>query len=207
MKRFNQTIFSLIAGLLILAGQVFAEAQVYNIDKQHSTVGFAVKHLQVSTVRGSFGDYAGSITLDPADPAMFNAEATIQVSSINTGVEGRDKHLRGGDFFDAEQFPTITFKSKKLDGTNLTGDLTIRGVTKEITFPVEISGPVNSPMGGSAIGLHGETKINRQDFGVSWSKNLDNGGLVVDDNVTLTIDIEAHNNPAAPEKQADQEKK
>ena len=145
---------------------------------------------------GQFDDYAGTIEFDPADAKSFKADATIQVTSINTHVDGRDKHLRSADFFDAEKFPTITFQATQLEAKggenyNITGSLTIRGVTKTIVIPSTISGPVKSPFGASVIGLSGEAEINRQDFGVSWSKAMDNGGLVVGDIVKLKINIEA----------------
>ena len=174
----------------------FAQAATYEIDPAHSSIGFSTKHLMVSNVLGSFGDYTGSVTYDPAAPAFFSAEATIQTKSINTNIPDRDNHLRSADFFDVEKFPTITFKSKQLiqEGTNwvLVGDLTIKGVTKEVRIPTTISGPVKGMKGDQVIGLSGETTINRQDFGVSWNKTLDQGGVVVDDNVKLIINIEAH---------------
>ena len=173
---------------------VFAET--YQIDPGHSTMGFAVKHLMVSIVRGNFTTYSGAIQFDRANPESFNAEVSIDAQSINTNVSDRDKHLKSPDFFDVEKFSTITFKSKKLvpksDGYDIVGDLTMKGVTKEMTIPVWISGPVKSPMGADVIGLSGEATINRQDFGVSWNKKMDQGGAVVDDNVKIIVEIEAH---------------
>lgn len=182
--------------LLLCAGGAFAQTE-YEIDKTHSTIGFAVKHLMVSTVEGSFGDFTGTIQYDKDKPEAFSAEATIQAASIDTRVSDRDNHLKGADFFDAEKFPAITFKSKQLvkEGEQwmIVGDLTIKGVTKEITLAATITGPVKHPMSGKdVIGLSGETTINRQDYGVSWNKTMDQGGLVVDDNVELEIEIEAH---------------
>ena len=173
-----------------------ASAAEYAIDASHSTLGFAVKHLQVGTTRGVFADYSGTISFDPADYSTFKADATIQVSSIDTNNEKRDGHLKSGDFFEAETYPTITFASTRLEksgeGAVIVGNLTIKGITKEISIPVSVVGPVEGMGGGMVVGIAGETTINRQDFGVSWSKTLDGGGLVVGDEVKLTIEIEAH---------------
>ena len=172
-------------------------APVYKIDPVHSNFGFAVKHMQVSTVRGAFDAPAGTIQYDPADLSTFKADVTIPVDSINTNNQRRDAHLKSGDFFDAAQFPSITFQSSRLEkrgaGTVLIGDLTMRGVTKQLTIPVTINGPVTGMGGKKVIGLDAQITVNRQDFGISWSKQLDNGGLVVADNVDLIINIEADN--------------
>lgn len=188
-------LFLSVLGSFGLASAASA-ADRYDIDLVHSSMGFGVKHLTVSTVMGSFNDYTGYVEFDPNDPASFKSEVTIQANSIDTNNDKRDEHLRGADFFDVEKFPTITFTSKKLEKNGdtyvLTGDLTMKGVTKEISIPVGIIGPVNSPMGDTVIGLAGSTVINRQDFGVNWNKSLDNGGLMVDNDVKITIEIEAH---------------
>lgn len=173
-----------------------AYSAAYTIDTAHSTLGFAVKHLQVSTVRGGFTDYKGEISFDPSDLSTFKAEVTIQATSINTRNDGRDEHLRKPDFFDVANFPTITFTSSRIaetaDGYSILGDLTMHGVTKTISIPVTISGPVDNPFGGTAIGIEGKTVINRRDFDISWSKVMDNGGLVVSDVVDLIVEFEAH---------------
>lgn len=183
----------LVLGVMV-SMNVYA-ADTYVVDNTHSQIGFAVKHMMVGTTRGTFNDYTASVTYDPADLASFKAEATIQVKSIDTNNDKRDEHLRGADFFDAAQFSTISFVSKSISGEdgmyNLIGDLTIHGVTKEVDIPVDISGPVQSPMGGMVIGLSGELEINRQDFDVKWNKNLDAGGLMVSDDVLITIELEA----------------
>lgn len=190
MKR----VFLVIAGLLV-SFNVFA-ADTYTIDNAHSQIGFSVKHLMVANTRGSFSDYAGTITYDPADLTTFKAEATIQAKSIDTRNTQRDEHLRSADFLDVGQFPTITFVSKELTGANgeitLSGNLTIHGITKEVSFPVEMSGPVKSPYGDMAIGLTGQVTINRQDYGVKWNKALDNGGVALADKVVINVDLEAH---------------
>ena len=167
----------------------------YAIDVSHSTIGFAVKHLQVGTTRGAFSDYTGSIHYDPENLASFSADVSIKVDSIDTRNEGRDEHLRNPDFFDTATYPNITFTSNRLEkrgeGHVIVGDLTIRDVTKQLTIPVQISGPVKSPFGSTVMALAAQITINRQDFNVSWSKQLDNGGLVVADLVDLIIEIEA----------------
>ena len=179
---------------LVAAVNVFA-ADVYTIDPAHSEIGFAVKHLTVSTVRGNFKDFAGTIQLDPADPASLSAEATIQAASIDTNAEGRDTHLKSIDFFDTETYPTITFKStgaqKEGEEYILTGDLTMHGVTKQVTIPLSIAGPVKGMKEAMVIGLSGDLSINRQDYGISWNKTLDTGGLVVSDDVRITVNLEA----------------
>ncbi len=184
-----------LAAVVLLSVNVYA-ADIYTIDNAHSQIGFSVKHLMISTTKGFFGDYAGTVTFDPLDAASFNAEATIQSKSINTSNEKRDEHLRSPDFFDAAQFPVITFASTQLTGKDgkysLKGNLTMHGVTKEVNFPVEISGPIKSPMGGTAIGLSGQLTVNRQDYGVKYNKTLDNGGLALSDEVLINVDLEAH---------------
>ncbi len=175
-----------------------AEATPYSIDVGHSTLGFAVKHLGVGTTRGSFGVYDGTIYFDPDNYDSFTAEVTIDAASIDTKLKKRDDHLRAADFFDVENYPEITFESTRLEkrgeGAVIIGDLTMKGVTKQLTIPVQISGPVKSPFGQTVIALAARITINRQDYGISWSKTLDNGGLVVDDNVDLIIELEAQNN-------------
>ncbi len=181
---------------LISGVALSAHAVDYNIDNSHTTLGFEVKHLGISTVRGQFDDYKGSFTLDKDNLSGFSAAVTIQAKSIDTNHEGRDNHLVGADFFDVEKYPIITFKGEALvkndDGYQIAGILNMKGVEKRIYIPVEIAGPVNNPFGGTAIGLKGRVTINRQDFGISWNKTLDGGGLVVDDEVTLVIEIEGH---------------
>ncbi len=187
-------IFVVLMSLLTIS-QSFAA--VYTIDNVHSQMGFAVKHLMVSTVRGDFRDYTGQLEFDPNNLNNFTADVTIQTQSINTNNQDRDNHLRSADFLDAVKYPTITFKSKEIHaatgGYEIVGDLTIHGVTKKITLPVTIAGPVKNPLGGDqVIGLTGETVINRQDFGVSWNKTMDQGGMVLDDNVRIVVELEAH---------------
>ena len=171
-------------------------AKEYNIDVSHSTLGFAIKHLGIGITRGSFGTFEGNIVLDPNDYSSFQAMASIDAASIDTKNDARDKHLRSPDFFDVEAHPDIHFEStglqKKGSGTVLNGKLTMKGVTRSVSIPVEISGPVNSPFGGSVIAIRGQFQLNRQDYGIKWSKSMDNGGLVVADEVDIIMEIEAH---------------
>ncbi|MDP2654043.1 MAG: YceI family protein [Candidatus Omnitrophota bacterium] len=190
-----------IFGVLLLSATIFCSqataraADTYTVDKDHSSIGFSVSHLMISTVRGEFTDYQGTIVFDPADPATIQIDAVLQAASVNTRQEKRDEHLKTADFFDVANNPTITFKSKdvKKDGDQylITGDLTIREVTKEIQLSAAIQGPVKTPFGAEAIGISAQTKINRQDFGVSWNKTMDEGGYVVGDEVLLDVRIEA----------------
>jgi len=190
--------FLLAVGVLMLGFVIVPKlhAEEYAIDNSHSTVGFTTTHLMVSKVSGQFNDYEGTINFDPSNLDASKINLTVKVPTIDTNNEKRDGHLKGADFFDAEMFPTITFVSKKItkegDKYTVTGDLTIKGVTKEVTFATDIAGPVNSPMGGSAIGISAAGKINRQDYGVTWNKAMDNGGLMVSDDVDIHVSIEAH---------------
>jgi polyisoprenoid-binding protein YceI len=168
---------------------------VWNIDPAHSAAQFQVKHLMISTVRGEFGKMSGKVSFDGKNHATLKAEAVIDVASINTREKKRDDHLRSPDFFDASTYPTMTFKSKRVEnirGTSfsLVGDLTMRGVTREIILEVEAT-PIVKGMGGeSRIGAHATGRLNRQDFGVKWNKSLDSGGVVVSDAVQITLDLE-----------------
>ncbi len=195
MKRIFQLF---VLGVSVLAaGQSYAAADVYTIDDVHSSLGFSVKHLMVSTTHGAFKEYAGTIAYDPVDPTAFKANVTIQAKSIDTDVQKRDDHLRGPDFFEVEKYPTITFTSKTLTGKDgvytLLGDLTMHGVTKEISLPLTVTGPIKNPMGGDfIIGLEGQSTINRQDFGINWNKAFDNWGLAVGNDVTIRVALEAH---------------
>jgi len=187
---------SLVAALLYLAVASAAEAQTWTVDSAHSAAHFAVRHMMVSTVRGDLGKITGSVTFDPAKPAAGSIEASIDVTGIDTREPGRDKHLKSADFFDVEKFPTATFRSKTIapaagGGFNVTGDLTMHGVTKEVALDVEALRPaIKDQRGASRTGTTATGKINRQDFGVSWSRALDGGGVVVSDEISITIDVE-----------------
>ncbi len=185
----------LVVGLgLLLSMPAFAST--WELDPSHTSVQFAVSHLMVSTVRGTFNRTSGTVNLDEADSTKSSVEATIDVASIDTREAKRDEHLKGPDFFDIAKFPTITFKSKAIsspgaDKFRIVGDVTIHGVTKEIAL--EASGspkPFKDPFGKTRLGGAVSGKLNRKDFGMTWNKNLDSGGVVVGDEITITIDVE-----------------
>jgi len=194
--------------LVIAAATLFssavAQAVTFEIDPVHTTVQFSVRHMMVSNVRGTFDKVSGTVNLDAADPTKSTVEATIDVNSINTREPKRDTHLKSPDFFDAAKYPTITFKSKSVtkvgDGKyQATGDLTIHGVTKEAVLDIEGSPkPITDPMGNLKVGGTVHTKINRKDFGMTWSKSLDGGGVMVGDDVDITIDVELAQKKSAP---------
>jgi len=181
-------------GLLWAARVGFAD--VYTIDPAHSSVNFGIAHMMISEVQGTLTDVAGTVELDKENLADTKIDVTIQAKSINTHVEARDNHLRSADFLDVEQFPTITFKStmvKEQDGGwVVVGDLTLHGITKRTSFPIKISGPITHPMDGTmVIGLSGNLTIDRQEFGVTWNKQMDNGGWVVGSEVKISFHAEA----------------
>lgn len=195
MKTLHRYFLALFIGLLTAVPALAADT--YVIDAVHSNIGFSIKHLTVSDVQGNFKTFSGSIILDEKDPNATQLEATIETKSINTQNEARDAHLRNADFFDADANPTITFKStavtSKGNTLNVAGELTIKGVTKPISLTLTISGPIKSPMSGdNVIGISGQTKINRQDFGVKWNKQMDQGGYILGDEVAVSINLEAH---------------
>jgi polyisoprenoid-binding protein YceI len=183
-----------VAVLLVTASSLFADTFV--VDKNHSEATFQVRHM-MSKVTGKFDDFGGKINIDRARPAASSVEFNIKTASINTGVADRDKHLRTADFFDAEKHPEITFKSTKIAATKtkdvyaVTGDLTMRGVTKRITIPVEFSGFGKDPWGNERAGFSLTTTVNRKDYGINWNQALDNGGVLLSDNVTINVNIEA----------------
>jgi polyisoprenoid-binding protein YceI len=167
------------------------------IDGAHTLAGFSVKHMMVTNVHGRFGKVSGTVFYDGRDVSTIKADITIDATSITTDNEKRDAHLKSPDFFDAAQFPTITFKSKRVEkgaaGTfKLVGDLTMRGVTKEVALDVEGPTPVVNAGPVAKVGATATTTLNRQDFGVKWSRSMDGGGVVVGDNVKVTIEIEAN---------------
>jgi len=192
-----KTLFSAAAVLVALAGSAATSsaADKYTVDPSHSSIGFAVRHMVVSKVKGYFNEYTATILYDDKDITKSSAEVTIKTASIDTRDAKRDEHLRTPDFFDAAKYPEIAFKSKRIEksgeGFVAVGDLTMRGVTKEISIPFTFAGVVTDPWGNTRLGLSGATKLNRQDYGVSWSKSLDSGGLVVADDVEIAIEIEA----------------
>lgn len=185
-----------LALLPLLFATSSAFAATYQVDASHSRVGFSVSHMMVSTVRGEFGTVSGTVDWDPKNVAATKVEAKVGVTSVDTRDQKRDDHLRSPDFFDAAKFPEMTFKSKAVknvtkDGFDLVGDLTIRGVTKEVTFKVaNLPAERKDPWGNFKTGTRATAVINRQDFGVSWNTALDGGGYIVGDEVTIELDVE-----------------
>jgi len=181
---------------VLLSIPIFAFGATYQIDSDHSNFQFKVRHMTVSNVKGEFKKVKGTVTIDENDMTRFKVEVTLDAASVNTDHAKRDDHLRGEDFFDVAKYPTIAFVSKevtKVDENRLkvVGDLTIRGVTREVT--VDVDGPtheVKDPGGNIRRGATGTLKINRKDFGMGWHKTLDNGGLVVGDDVNISIEVE-----------------
>jgi polyisoprenoid-binding protein YceI len=175
-----------------------AQAEVYTVDIPHSSINFAVKHMMVARTTGIFSDYQSAIVFDPKDLEHSKFDFIIRVNSIDTRNAARDSHLKGEDFFDEPHFPVITFKTgkvEKVSGTSfaVTGLLTIKGVAKVVVLPVTVNGPVLNPMSNlDAIGIESSFQINRQDYGVKWNKALDNGGLMVGNDVDISVNIEAH---------------
>jgi polyisoprenoid-binding protein YceI len=183
----------LAAILSLPAGAATSE---WRIDPQHSSAQFSVRHMAISTVRGAFSKVNGTIVLDDKDVAKSTVDVTIDVSTVDTREPARDNDLRSDKFFDVAHFPTMTFKSKRVEQAGpgklrVTGDLTIRGTTKEVVLDVEgPTPPVKDPWGNVRAAVTATSKVNRQDFGVKWNATLDNGGVVVGDDVNITIDAE-----------------
>lgn len=172
-----------------------ALAETWVADAAHSSIGFSVRHVMVSNVKGAFGKFTASVDGSPTDPGSAKISATIEVASVDTRDAARDGHLRSADFFDAEKFPQMTFVSTKVEKTSettakVTGDLTIRGVKRPVVLDVEYTAPVKSMQGKTVIGASATGKVSRKDFGVSWSKSLDGGGVVVGDDVKIQLDLE-----------------
>ncbi len=190
-------IFAVVgAASLALAGAASAQTSRWEIDPTHSVVGFSVKHMMVSNVRGEFTKYAGTLEGTGNDVTTARVNVTIDAASVNTREPKRDEHLKSPDFFDVAKFPTLTFVSRKVERVGegklrVTGDLTIRGVTKQVVLDVEGPTPeVKDPWGGVRVGAHATTTINRKDFGLLWNKALEAGGVLVGDDVTVTLDVE-----------------
>jgi polyisoprenoid-binding protein YceI len=179
---------------LFLASVAFA-AEDYKIDPVHSSANFSVRHMMVSTVTGRFaGGVSGTIHYDDKDPSKSSVKATIKVASVNTDNENRDKDLRGPNFFDADKYPEITFESQRVEkrGDNYVaiGNFTMKGVTKQIELPFTIGGRINDGKGHGRIGIQSGTTLNRQDYGVSWNKTVEGGGVVVGNEVKIDLNIE-----------------
>jgi polyisoprenoid-binding protein YceI len=198
----KKSLLSLALAAALGVASLPALAETWTADTAHSNVGFSVKHMMVSNVKGSFGKFTASVDGNPSDPASASISATIEVSSVDTREPKRDDHLRSGDFFDAAKFPQMTFTSTKVTKVSATkatvlGNLTLRGVTKPVTLDVEYTAPVKSPWGKSVVGATATGKINRQEFGVSFSKALETGGVLVGDEVTIQLELELVKQDAA----------
>ena len=167
----------------------------YRVDTGHSVIGFSIKHFELSFVRGRFKEFTSTIHYDAADVTKSTVEFTAKVESIDTGVAGRDNHLRTADFFDVAKFPEMTFKSTKVEkkgnGYTMHGDLTLKGVMKQISFPFNVSGAIKDNRGNVRFGVAAETKINRRDYGITWGAKMANGGLNVADEVIIDLQLEA----------------
>jgi polyisoprenoid-binding protein YceI len=179
----------------------------WSFDHMHASIGFSVRHMMISKVHGRFTKWDGQFQFDEADPAAAKAEVRIDVSSIDTNVAARDAHLRSPDFFDAEHFPEILFRSTKIEKTGndyrLSGDLTIRGVTRPVVLDAEYAGAVTDPYGNTRAGFAARTAIDRKDFGLTWNQLLEAGGFAVGDKIEIAIEFEAVKQlAAAPEKAA-----
>ena len=173
-----------------------AMASNWTIDPDHSNIQFKIRHLMITDVKGTFGKVKGVIRIDEKDMSLSAVEVTIEIDSINTGVAKRDEHLKSNEFFDAARFPTMTFVSRKVTQSGkgqmkILGDLTIRGISREVVLDVE--GPTNEikdPWGNSRRGASATTKINRTDFGLTWNKSMESGGMMIEDTVFINLEIE-----------------
>jgi polyisoprenoid-binding protein YceI len=192
MKRYITPMIAILA----LAIPVFSYASTWQMDPDHSSFQFKIRHLTVSNVKGDFSKAKGVVTIDEKDITQLKVEVTIDAASVNTGHAKRDEHLRGPDFFDVTKYPTITFVSKKVmkadtNRLKVIGDLTIRGVAREISVDVEGPTPeIKDPWGSFRRGATATTKINRGDFGLTWNKVLDTGGLLVGEDVDIYVEVE-----------------
>jgi len=167
----------------------------YTLDAAHTRLGFSARHAMVTTVRGAFKEFEGTAHVDTANPADSKVELTIKTDSIDTGVADRDGHLRSGDFFEVETYPEITFTSTQVerDGNDwtITGDLTVKGISKPITVEFESTGSARDPFGNLRIGFEGQTTLSRKDWGLTWNAALETGGFLVSDKIKLDFDISA----------------
>ena len=172
---------------------------VWTLDPAHSLVEFSAKHMMITTVKGRFSDVKGTITVDEANPDRSVVEVEIDTASIDTRQEQRDAHLRSADFLDVEQYPTITFRSKRVEGAHaeagdsfrLVGDLTIRGVTREVVLDAAFEGTGTDPWGGERASFSAETKLDRRDFGLTWNQALETGGILVSNQLKLSLEVQA----------------
>jgi polyisoprenoid-binding protein YceI len=175
------------------------QTTTWTIDPAHTSVEFSAKHMMITTVRGRITDVRGTITVDEQEPARSSVDVEFGAKSLNTGVEQRDQHLHSADFLDAANFPSISFKSRRIEGPRaeegarfkVTGDLTIRGTTREVTLDTTYEGRGKDPWGGERLSFNATTKIDRREFGLTWNQALEAGGILVSNDIKLTIDAQA----------------
>jgi polyisoprenoid-binding protein YceI len=172
------------------------QSAAYQIDPAHSTIGFAIRHLEINWVNGRFKDFTGTINYDTTDVTKSTVSFSAKIESIDTGVTARDNHLRNADFFDAPKYPTMSFQSTRVErkgksGYVLHGDLTIKGVTKPVMLPFTLAGAFKDARGNTRFGIEAHTKINRHDFGITYGKPLDIGGVDIGHEVTINLNLEA----------------
>ncbi|HME07616.1 MAG TPA: YceI family protein [Bryobacteraceae bacterium] len=197
----NSHLHRTLAVGVLLAAPLVSQAATWQIDPNHSAAQFSVRHMMISTVRGQFQKMTGTAEFDPANPAKSGIDVTIDAASVDTRQEMRDKDLKSPNFFDVEKYPTLTFKSKRVVAAGpgklkLTGDLTIHGTTKEVTFDVDgPTAPIKDQRGTQHVGASATTTISRKDFGMLYNKALETGGVLVGDEVNLTIDVEMTSKP------------
>ena len=186
-----------VSGLILLAAHgLYGQAVKWHIDPLHSSAQFSVKHMMISTVRGQFGGVKGNIVYDPKNPAASTVEATIDCTTVNTGEPKRDADLRSAEFFDVKKYPVMTFKSKSVEvegagKLRMTGDLTINAITRQVILDLEgPTAPIKDTQGREKIGISGETKISRKEFGILYNPILESGGVTVSDEVKIVLEIE-----------------
>jgi polyisoprenoid-binding protein YceI len=200
-----KNLFKSVVAVAALSVPSLALASNWEIDSGHSSANFTVKHLMVSNVKGEFGKVTGTINLDDKDVTKSSVTASIDASTIDTRSEQRDGHLKSPDFFDVAKYPTITFKSKKVEKAGegklkVTGDLTMKGVTKEVALDVDAAAKeMKNPFNGAIVrGMSATTQLNRKDFGLNWNKSLESGGVLVGDEVKVALELELVKKDAAP---------
>lgn len=193
---FRKLALAAVAGLILLPCSHGADS--YRIDPNQSTIAFSVKHMVINTVHGKFTDYSGTIDLDEKDLTKSSVSVTIKTASVNSDVAPRDKDIRSPNFLDVEKYPEISFTSHRVeknnDGYLLVGDLTLHGMTKEVRIPFTYNGKASDLAGNTRIGFEGSLTINRQDWGINYSKVIDNGGLVAGNEVKIELDMEGIKN-------------
>ncbi|HPF70419.1 MAG TPA: YceI family protein [Candidatus Krumholzibacteria bacterium] len=192
----KHVITALLALTVATGSLATARAADYAIDPAHSSVGFQIKHLAIAKVNGTFSGFEGTIAFEEGKPGAWSVKATIPTASVDTGNKDRDDHLRSPDFFDAAAYPTMTFTSTAVTMTSATegqlqGELTLHGVTRPVTLDLEFNGAVTDPWGNEKIGFSASGEIDRKDWGLTFNKTLDNGGLMIGDTVKISLEIEA----------------